>query len=326
MRTRSVPSGRRTIRAIAPSTPTEYSSSGPGDLDLGVATGDQHDRPVAPQDVVDELEAARLADVERDDQIGEGHRVAQRQHAEPRGKPAEAALLIVVGLARGGADVDDGHWPSPLWIGTSRRGPLAADQRQLDAQHPVLVAGADARRRRRRRPSSMSRRKEPALDLDLLVAVGRGLGGAAAAGQKQLAPLDLQRDVRRVHAGELGRHDRPRRIRGVGDVDRRPLAGVPARQPGALEHVPEQLVHLASHPFEVGKQIPLRHGLSVDAARGRSRADGVDGTLGGQLHRPAEAVRALGSSELGVKLVGVVGEHEAVRVRPPCRARPPRGR
>src|SRR5262249_22565767 len=90
-------------------------------LDLGVAARDQHDRAIAAQDVVDELEAARLADVERDDQVGEGHRVAQRQDAEPRGKAAEAVLLILVGLAGRGPDGQDGHWPSPLWIGTSRR-------------------------------------------------------------------------------------------------------------------------------------------------------------------------------------------------------------
>ena len=95
---------------------------GPGSLDLGVAAGHEHDRPVAAQDVVDELEAPRLADVEWDDQIGKGHRVAQRQHAELRGEAAEAVLLILLGLARRGPDVKDGHGSSPLWIGTSRRG------------------------------------------------------------------------------------------------------------------------------------------------------------------------------------------------------------
>ena len=133
---------------------------GAGRLDLRVATGDQHDRPVAAQNVVDELEAARLADVERNDQIGERHRVAQREHAQPRGKTAEPILLIVVGLARRSPDVDDGHWPSPLWIGTSRRGSWrptsGSSTRSIPSSYRALMRSASTSA-----PSSISRRKEP---------------------------------------------------------------------------------------------------------------------------------------------------------------------
>ena len=65
--------------------------------------------------------------------------------------------------------------------------------------------------------------------------------------------------------GELGVHDRARRIALVEDVDRGREAAAPARrEPGAVEDVAEQLVHLAAHALEVGEQVPLgRHGLEV---------------------------------------------------------------
>ena len=60
--------------------------------------------------------------------------------------------------------------------------------------------------------------------------------------------------------GQIGGDDRPRRLRGVGDVDGRPARPVAAsEQAGALEHVAEQLVHLAAHAIEVREQIALGH-------------------------------------------------------------------
>ena len=71
---------------------------------------------------------------------------------------------------------------------------MPADQRQLDPQHPVLIARADAVG-----VDVGAELDEPpegaTLDLDLLIPVGWGLGRAAAAGEEQLAALDLEGDV-----------------------------------------------------------------------------------------------------------------------------------
>ena len=114
---------------------------------------------------------------------------------------------------------------SLLAIGTrAASGP--AQQRQLDAEHPVLVAraglvGVDVG------AQLDQAAKQPALDLDLLVDLAGGLRRAAPPGEEQPASLDLERDLVDVDAGELGGHDRPGRVRRVGDVDGRPLAGRP---------------------------------------------------------------------------------------------------
>jgi hypothetical protein len=94
---------------------------GTGRLHLGVAAADQDDRPVAAQGVVDQLEAARLAHVERDHQVREGDRVAQGQDTDARGQAAEPVLGGLLGRLGGAVDVEDGHCGSPLSIGTWRR-------------------------------------------------------------------------------------------------------------------------------------------------------------------------------------------------------------
>ena len=93
------------------------------------------------------------------------------------------------------------------------------------------------------------------LDLDLLEQPALGLLGAPLARDQQLAPADLQRHVLDQHAGEVGLHHRPRRVVRVVDVHAR-REPAPA-EPGALEHVAEQLVDLAPHALEVGEQVPL---------------------------------------------------------------------
>ena len=57
--------------------------------------------------------------------------------------------------------------------------------------------------------------------------------------------------------GEVGAHDRARRVAGVVDVDGGREAAAPARREAAIEDVAEQLVHLAPHPLEVGEQVAL---------------------------------------------------------------------
>ena len=81
-------------------------------------------------------------------------------------------------------------------------------------------------------------------------------------GEDELAALDLQRQLVGIDAGQLGLHYGARRIALVPDVDGgREAAAPPRRQPGAVEDVAEDLVHLAAHALEVGEQIALsRHG------------------------------------------------------------------
>jgi hypothetical protein len=84
------------------------------------------------------------------------------------------------------------------------------------------------------------------------------------AGEDQLAAADLEVDVAGVDAGQVGAHDRARRVPDVVDVDRRrEAAAAPGRQP-AVEDVAEQLVHLAPHALEVGEQIAFRHKLECN--------------------------------------------------------------
>jgi hypothetical protein len=85
------------------------------------------------------------------------------------------------------------------------------------------------------------------------------------AGEHELAAVDLQRELVGIDPGQLGLHDRARRIALVEDVDRgREAAALARSQAGAVEDVSEELVHLAAHALEVGEQVPLgRHGLRV---------------------------------------------------------------
>ena len=110
------------------------------------------------------------------------------------------------------------------------------------------------------------------LDLDLLVEPTGRLRGPALAGDQQLAPADLQGDVRDADSGELGLDHRARRVIDVEDVDRgREAATAQARL--ALEHVTEQLVDLAPHALEVGEQVTGRgHGVREYPRRSAARA------------------------------------------------------
>jgi hypothetical protein len=85
------------------------------------------------------------------------------------------------------------------------------------------------------------------------------------AGEDELAAVDLERQLVGIDAGELGLDDRARGIAFVEDIDRgREAAALARSEPGAVEDVAEQLVHLATHALEVGEQIALgRHGLRV---------------------------------------------------------------
>ena len=158
------------------------------------------------------------------------------------------------GFALAPEDLD--HSPSlRCWIGTVR----ASDgelERQLDGQDPVLVGGlrgvgVDVDAERDHAP------ERPVLDLELLVDALLAALGLAVAGQHQLAPADLELDLRRVDAGQVGPHHRPRRVGRVVDVDGGREAAAPRGGEPAVEDVAEQLVHLAPHALEVREQIPL---------------------------------------------------------------------
>src|SRR4051794_19733868 len=94
-------------------------------------------------------------------------------------------------------------------------------------------------------------------DLDLLVEAALALLRLALAGDHDLAAADLDAHVVQVDAGEVRLHDRARRLAAVVDVDVR-REGAPRREPGALEHVAEELVDVAAHSLEVGEEIALR--------------------------------------------------------------------
>ena len=257
IRTRSVPSGTRIMRATTPSTPTEYRSSGPGASASGLRAGDHRDRAVAAQDVVDQLDAALLPDVERDQHVGEGHGVAQRQHAHALGERRVAPVTATSRGPRLGAPTSIICFSAGS-IGTAcLGGRLTPHQRQLDAEHAVLVAG----------PGLLGAHvggqlhdpaKAAALDLDLLVDLAL-LGRAAPAGEDQLASLDLEVQRVDLDARELGGDDRARRIGRVGDVDGGREAASAPGQAAAFEDVSEQLVHLPPHAVEVGEDVALRH-------------------------------------------------------------------
>ena len=79
---------------------------GGGRLGVGVAARHHRDRAIAPEHLVDQLDAPRLADVERDEHVRERDRVPQRQHAHLLGKLAAGAHRHIPGRAFRGADLD----------------------------------------------------------------------------------------------------------------------------------------------------------------------------------------------------------------------------
>ena len=100
------------------------------------------------------------------------------------------------------------------------------------------------------------------LDLELLVQallVGRRREPLAA--EDQLAPADLELELGRVDPGQVGAHDRPRRVADVVDVDGRDEAAAPPWREPTVEDVAEQLVHLTAHALEVGEEVALGHSL-----------------------------------------------------------------
>ena len=79
------------------------------------------------------------------------------------------------------------------------------------------------------------------------------------AGEDELAALDLQAISSGSMPGQLGHHDRPRRLALVEDVDRGgEAAAVAGREDAAAEDVAEELVHLPPHPLEVREEVALR--------------------------------------------------------------------
>ena len=118
-------------------------------------------------------------------------------------------------LALGPEDLD--HSPS-LALDRDRARRRRLRERQLDGQDPVLVGGLrgvglDVDAERDHAP------ERPVLDLELLVDALLAALGPAVAGQHELAPADLELDLRRVDAGQVGPHDGPRRVGRVVDVD-----------------------------------------------------------------------------------------------------------
>src|SRR5512133_3183173 len=86
------------------------------------------------------------------------------------------------------------------------RAALGLHERQLDAQHPVAIGGArgvgdDVR-------AQLDHAAERAeVDLELLVDALLGVGRPAMAGEHELAPLDLERQLVGIDARELGLDD-----------------------------------------------------------------------------------------------------------------------
>ena len=124
-----------------------------------------------------------------------------------------------------------------------------------------------------------------------------------APGQDEVAALDLEVQRIDLHSRHLGGDDGARWIGGVGDVDRRREAPAAPRQAAALEDVTEQLVHLAPHPVEVGKDVVLRHKPQVRGWREDPNLQRVDGSLPGELHLAAEGFDRRRATRLRVQFV-----------------------
>jgi EAL domain-containing protein (putative c-di-GMP-specific phosphodiesterase class I) len=145
---------------------------------------------------------------------------------------------------------------------------VAEGVERVDEFRAMAELGVDLRAERDHAP------ERPALDLELLVdaVVGRALLGLPVAREHELASAHLELDGVRVDPGEIGAHDRARRVARVVDVDGGREAAAAARREPTVEHVAEQLVHLAPHPLEVREEVPLRshRGLMLTNTRGRS--------------------------------------------------------
>ena len=118
MSTRSVPSGTRIIRAMTPITPTVVEVLRTGRLELGRAAGDHRDRAVAPERLVDQLDAPLLTDVERDQHLRERDRVAEREHPDLTRERARAVDGDVPPAGVRDADLDHGCDEDSLRMGT----------------------------------------------------------------------------------------------------------------------------------------------------------------------------------------------------------------
>ena len=128
-----------------------------GRLVLGVARGDHHEHAVAAQDVVDERDRALLADRERDQRVGQRHRLAQRQDRQRARARRAARRPRRRAPRRRRRSRSAGSLPLQHVLAARPRSARCAsrlsgcDERQLDAQDAVAVGRAGARRRRRRR-------------------------------------------------------------------------------------------------------------------------------------------------------------------------------
>ena len=240
---------------------------GPRRVDLRIARGDQREHAVGAEHVVDELDRALLPDRQRRQRVGERDRVAQREDRQRRGQRRGRAHRHRLPARAGRGDLD--HGPASSSSGRrirTWRAPSRGADRQLDGEHPVLERGP-----RRVRVDVRAERDDAAeravLDLELLVhPLLLGLGSPPLPGDDQLAAADLQLDLGRADAGELGAHDRARRLGDVVDVDRGRERG-PGMQPPPTpraEDVAEELVHLAAHALEVGEEVAIRrHGREI---------------------------------------------------------------
>jgi hypothetical protein len=77
-------------------------------LQLRVLGGDHHQHPIAAEDVVDQLDRARLADRQRGDRVREGDRVAQRQDRQRLGQRQRAVAQALIAVERGFDDLQRG--------------------------------------------------------------------------------------------------------------------------------------------------------------------------------------------------------------------------
>src|SRR5689334_4681692 len=139
-----------------------------------------------------------------------------------------------------GAAALDRHAPDRL---------VLADERDVDAQHAVVVGGLRARGVHV--GAELDHAPERSLlDLDLLVETALRLLSGALAADQELAAADLEADLVDVDARQIDVDHRLRRVAAVVDVHARGEP-TPRHESAALEHVAEQLVDLAAHALEV---------------------------------------------------------------------------
>ena len=288
--------------------------------------------------VVDELDRALLADRERGQRVGEGDRVAQRQHAAARSGSAGCAGDRDRRARRGralrprslrSAAGSHRHRRRLASARSDAESPAGRRERQLDAQDAVLVAWPWPRSARTSAPSSTIRRNGPARSRP---AGRRGprLGRAARPAEDQLAALDLEAQRVELDAGELGLDDRARRIGRVVDVDGGREAARSAARPGRCVRRRLRTARpsraACARSWRTGRARGHGCNRSSDGlGRRPSRSDLVDGALARELDRRRRTPRPRSARHaVGVELVGDVGEHEAARAGAAARARRPR--